>query len=383
MGEDSCVGQTLRRWRPNVLFWLVMYLGQQRPLYAASGYTDTTKHLDRPAIAKALIDELFLGIDPLLAEASPNSVESAMPPDKGMTHVSANDIDMVLEMAVQPVLLWLELGAFEGGSAILTARRAEARAAASAALDARTTVVAVDTFLGDRKVIWERPPEERRQLLRPDGTIALYDRFRTNVLKAGSAAALVLPLPATSVTALRLMPGLADRGLLPRPQVIYLDSAHEAGEVFLELQLAWEAVAPGGVLFGDDWSIEAVRRDVLSFAAARGADADDSLGRQAAAARSPRTLGRVRRGLFVSYLSFQWFMRKSPELAGASGGNISLTESIATLGSRGDVGEDCWSGGFGAADCCDEDRYGRGGNPKCWDLIFTFDSCCQEAAATW
>lgn len=383
MVGDNLVGQIMRRWRPKVTIWLVMSLGQPPGFHVAYGYTDNTKRLDRPAIAKALIDELFLGIDPLLAEISQNSAESVGPPDEDMTHVSPKDIDMVLEMAAQPVLLWLELGAFEGGSAILTARRAEARAAASAALDARTTVVAVDTFLGDRKVIWERPPEERRQLLRPDGTIALYDRFRANVLRAGSAAALVLPLPATSVTALRLMPGLADRGRLPRPQVIYLDSAHEAGEVFLELQLAWEAVSPGGVVFGDDWSIEAVRRDVLSFATTREADVDDSLGQQAAAAHSSRTLGRVRRGLFVSYLSFQWFMRKSPEAAGASRGNFSLAEGIATLGGQGVAGEDCWSGGFGAEDCCDEDRYGHGGNPKCWDLIFTFDSCCQAATANW
>ena len=49
------------------------------------------------------------------------------------------------------------------------------------------------------------------------------------------------------------------------PEVIYLDSAHEAGETLLELQLAWSILAPGGVLFGDDWKWHAVRNDVLRF----------------------------------------------------------------------------------------------------------------------
>lgn len=381
MVDDCGFKQTVRRWQPKMSIWLVIYLGQPLALLAAYSHTETVeqRHLDRPAIAKTLIDELFLGFDPLLAALPPSFAESTGPPDEHITRVSPDDVDMVLEMAAQPVLLWLELGAFEGGSAILTARRAEARAA-KARFGARTTIVAVDTFIGDRNVIWTRPPEERRELLRPDGTIALYDRFRANVLRAGPAAALVLPLHATSITALRLLPGLADQDVLPRPQVIYLDSAHEAGEVFLELQLAWEAVSPGGIVFGDDWAFPAVRHDVLSFAATLEADVDDSLGQQAATARSPRTLGRVRRGLFVSYRSFQWFMRKSPELTSTSRGNVSLAYSIAALGSQGAAGEDCWSGGFGAEQCCDEDRFGHGGNPLCWDLVFTFDRCCHSLA---
>lgn len=359
---------------------LVIYLGQPVVLFAAASHADTAehRHLDRPEVAKTLIDELFLGFDPLLAALPPSFAESARPPDQHITRVSPDDIDMVLEMAAQPVLLWLELGAFEGGSAILTARRAAARAA-KAPFDARTTVVAVDTFVGDRNVIWTRPPAERRELLRPDGTIALYDRFRANVLRAGPAAALVLPLHATSVTALRLLPELADQAVLPRPQVIYLDSAHEAGEVFLELQLAWEAVSPGGIVFGDDWAFPEVRHDVLSFAATLGADVDDSLGQQSATARSPRTLGRIRRGLFVSYRSFQWFMRKSPEPTRTGRGNLSLACRIAATASQGAAGEDCWSGGFGAEECCDEERHGPGGNHLCWDLVFTFDRCCHSS----
>eukprot|EP00421_Protoceratium_reticulatum_P037158 CAMPEP_0168463622 /NCGR_PEP_ID=MMETSP0228-20121227/55153_1 /TAXON_ID=133427 /ORGANISM="Protoceratium reticulatum, Strain CCCM 535 (=CCMP 1889)" /LENGTH=263 /DNA_ID=CAMNT_0008479089 /DNA_START=81 /DNA_END=869 /DNA_ORIENTATION=+ len=253
-----------------------------------------------------------------------------------MTHVSRKDIDMVLKLAPQPVSLWLELGAFEGGSAILAARRAELRSQAAGAA-AETCIVAVDTFLGDLRVLWEQPPEQRRQLLRPDGTVGLYDRFRANVRRSGQQHA-VLPLPATSVVALRLFASLAARGAAPAPQVVYLDSAHEEGEVLLELGLAWEALAPGGILFGDDWILPegrqeggegggsgspratasgpdggAVQRDVLRFAEAHGDELDDTLGTRA---WPMRTLGRVRPGLFVSYLSFQWFVQKLPSATG-------------------------------------------------------------------
>lgn len=57
----------------------------------------------------------------------------------------------------------------QGGSAILTAERVLAN-------ELETSVVAVDTFLGDLHVLWERPPLDRAQLLKRDGSVALFDR---------------------------------------------------------------------------------------------------------------------------------------------------------------------------------------------------------------
>mmetsp|Transcript_5851 Transcript_5851/g.16637 ORF Transcript_5851/g.16637 Transcript_5851/m.16637 type:complete len:388 (-) Transcript_5851:212-1375(-) len=337
-----------------------------------------------PSVLDTLVAELFLGRNPL--HFGEFDVDPLMPTEE-MTHVSPRDVDMVLELAPQPVSFWLELGAFEGGSAILVAQRAKLRGSASAAGPERTAVVAVDTFLGDVRVLWERPPEERQKLLRPDGTVSLYDHFRANVRRAGHADT-VLPLPATSVVALHLIARMARRGTVPQPQVIYLDSAHEEGEVLLELQLAWEAVAPGGILFGDDWVLPenmgeasagsggggAVQRDVLRFAEAHQGELDDELGPRA---QPLRTLGRARPGLFVSYLSFQWFMRKLP--GGAPGpapaGHYGAPARAAPEAAP--AGFDCWSGGYEAGDCCDEQRFGPGGNLKCWDIVFTFEQCCR------
>ena len=55
----------------------------------------------------------------------------------------------------------------------------------------------------------------------------------------------VLPLQATSAVALKLVATLASKQVIPLPEVIYLDSAHEEGETLLELSLAsrWERFA--------------------------------------------------------------------------------------------------------------------------------------------
>ena len=50
------------------------------------------------------------------------------------------------------------------------------------------------------------------------------------------------------------------------PDVIYLDSAHEPDETFLELTSCWDLLRPGGVLLGDDWGWEAISADVTRFA---------------------------------------------------------------------------------------------------------------------
>ena len=50
------------------------------------------------------------------------------------------------------------------------------------------------------------------------------------------------------------------------PSVVYLDSAHEAGETYLELEYAWRLLPRGGVLLGDDWGyFPGVTKDVRKF----------------------------------------------------------------------------------------------------------------------
>ena len=77
---------------------------------------------------------------------------------------------------------------------------------------------------------------------------------------------------AAGLVGMRLLKMLhTSKKLAALPQVLFLDSAHEADETRLELEQAFKLLAPGGLLFGDDWSWEAVRNDVTGLAeAARG-----------------------------------------------------------------------------------------------------------------
>ena len=93
-------------------------------------------------------------------------------------------------------------------------------------------------------------------------------------------------------------------------EVIYLDSAHLAGEVLLELEMAWRLLPQGGLLFGDDFSLPEVRQDVLKFTTIYQHSLDDGLGNDA---WPHRTLARPRPGLFVSYRRHQWSAHRAVE----------------------------------------------------------------------
>ena len=94
----------------------------------------------------------------------------------------------------------------------------------------------------------------------------IYDRFMANVKAAGHEDA-VVPLCASAIVGLRVVGVLAaEKRVRMLPQVIYLDSAHEAEETLLELMTAWNVLDHGGVLFGDDWSWTSVKEDVQKFA---------------------------------------------------------------------------------------------------------------------
>ena len=87
----------------------------------------------------------------------------------------------------------------------------------------------------------------------------------TNVVKHGLSET-IFPLTLPSLVGARFL------GYLNwKVDVVYLDSAHEAGETYIELQLYFDLLEPGGILFGDDYdSYPAVRHDVNRFASCNG-----------------------------------------------------------------------------------------------------------------
>jgi hypothetical protein len=103
------------------------------------------------------------------------------------------------------------------------------------------------------KVVWEHLS------VTEDGRPTVYYQFLSNII-GNNLTRTVLPVSMSSVIGARFL-----RTYFFRPQIIYLDSAHEQGETLIELALYWNILRPGGVLFGDDWGWVNVRCDVKKF----------------------------------------------------------------------------------------------------------------------
>ena len=117
------------------------------------------------------------------------------------------------------------------------------------------TLLAIDPFAGDT-AMWafqrlkhgaSNPPFGYDFLqLTADGRPTIRDRFLANVLTAG-AAPWVVPLTVPAASGLRLLNEMSIgwRGLRnTKPDVIYLDSAHEVEETLIELRLAYSVLTP-------------------------------------------------------------------------------------------------------------------------------------------
>jgi hypothetical protein len=208
-------------------------------------------------IIQEVVNELYLGESPFLF------VDRSM---KDMGYPHTNIIPARIDKVLQEVspTFWLELGSMTGGSAIRVAERIKA-------LKMKTQMVCVDPFTGDVNMWdWEKKlthNKEWRFLALKNGRPTIYDRFLANISESGHADVIV-PLQCTAMVGLKLLKRLKDQGRLSElPQVIYLDSAHELEETFVELKAAWDILPERGLLWGDDWSWEAVREDVSKFCA--------------------------------------------------------------------------------------------------------------------
>lgn len=177
------------------------------------------------------------------------------------TNIQIEIIDAVLAHA-KPTL-WVEAGSMLGGSVIKTAERIKLKG-----FD--VSIISIDPFTGDvNMLMWEHGAfldKNWRFLRNENGRPRIYDRFIANIREAGHGD-MVVPVCASAIVGLRFLKNMVElKRLETLPEVIYLDSAHEADETFLELLVAWHSLKSNGILFGDDWSWHTVRFDVLKFA---------------------------------------------------------------------------------------------------------------------
>jgi hypothetical protein len=154
---------------------------------------------------------------------------------------------------VRPKLI-VEAGTWKGGSAIHMADQI-----AAAGLDAQ--IVCVDTWLGALE-FWtsQDDPQRYKSLRLKNGYPQVYYQFLANVCHKGHQQR-IIPFPQTSTHG-----ALWLRYFGFTAELIYIDASHEEEDVYADLLAYWEVLAPGGVMFGDDWSWDGVRVAVLRFA---------------------------------------------------------------------------------------------------------------------
>ena len=222
--------------------------------------------------------------------------------------------DLATEMirAAGPNGYVVELGSFIGDSATALVRAAQS-------LGYNTTVVCVDTWLGDLKM-WER----KGRLLGPQGATGeprLWEQFMLNVI-ANKVSRQIVPVRMPAATAMRYLARKIDAGELPSPGAIYLDTAHAYPDTELELAETWPVLPPGGLLVGDDYdqSWAPVQQSVNEFVATQPAGTFDDPAQFASGwyRRSRRLVslvdeaGGVRRLPLLLQLPSQWVLRKAP-----------------------------------------------------------------------
>lgn len=222
--------------------------------------------------------------------------------DKGYPHTNLEERCVEVVAQETKPRFWLEVGSMIGGSAIKAAMCLNRR-------EEGCKVICIDPFCGDVNMwAWERSlllEKQWRFLGLKKGEPTIRDRFMANVCAAGLEES-ICPIPTTGMVGMKLLMRLMEDGRVSaRPDVVYLDAAHEADETLLELRTAWGLIKSGGVLFGDDWFWDAVRFDVIRFARQSRMDAHMSIRIREALGDDCRIAGGV-----VVWKDIHWFLCK-------------------------------------------------------------------------
>jgi predicted O-methyltransferase YrrM len=143
----------------------------------------------------------------------------------------------------------IEVGSFIGSSAVLLGDFLQAKGG---------SLICIDTWLGDINMwLLDRFSQT---MGKDDGNPKIFQHFLDNI-KDHSLERTIVPLRLPSLVAARML-----KVLKWNVDFVYLDSAHEAGETFMELSLYWNLLRKGGILFGDDYNnFPAVKHDLDLF----------------------------------------------------------------------------------------------------------------------
>ena len=178
--------------------------------------------------------------------------------DNGYPHTNIlYDLLEVLFTNIEPNYI-VECGSMLGGSAIRMAETLKKN-------NKLTEIICIDPFTGDVNMWdWERNPGWKFLRLE-NGIPTIYKRFLANC-KYNGFEDKILPINSTTSVGIKLLQRLLiQKRINELPNYIYLDSAHEKDETFIELSLCWNCLIDNSILFGDDWGWDSVRNDVIKF----------------------------------------------------------------------------------------------------------------------
>lgn len=170
-------------------------------------------------------------------------------------------VERVLTMLGRAPKLVLEVGSFHGHSALMTAGVLDKH-------DYRDTpLLCIDPWTGDLGELLFR--DDWQKTLTPgeirDGRSTSYFQFMVNVkskIEDGTIGPRhIIPLAVTSEVGARYLTALK-----AKPDLAYLDSAHELDMTYMELTLYYALLPKGGIIYGDDFTWESVGKDVTRFA---------------------------------------------------------------------------------------------------------------------
>jgi len=146
-------------------------------------------------------------------------------------------------------LFIVEIGSYVGYSALEIAKVCKK-------LNKKFQILCIDTWLGS--------PEFYTQshwlfLNKKNGYPTIFFQFVKNV-KYFNMEDSIVPLPLTSVSAAHLL-----RHYNLKPDLIYVDAAHEYESVKMDLESYYPLISDNGIILGDDFCWDGVKRAALDF----------------------------------------------------------------------------------------------------------------------
>ncbi len=146
----------------------------------------------------------------------------------------------------------IEVGTWLGQSALTMAKSVKRHGL-------QTRITCIDTWLGALEFWGDMKHTSDRDLRLLYGYPQVYYQFLSNVVHEGMQDT-ILPFPCTSSIAAR---HLKKQGV--QAELIYIDGSHDYDDVMSDLASYFPLVAPGGIMFGDDFGWPGVARAVVAF----------------------------------------------------------------------------------------------------------------------